>query len=267
MTITSRSLASITIGAGLLVAAYQASRASKLQAENQRIRQTIMSPPAIKPTTTAGADPLDRTTPKPERLDESEEQRLARLREAAEASIRQQLAAAELDGSNRPVSYSLVEPGGKGLTTGAAKAAGFRSDQREAVAEALRKTWAIVSDDFARRATPVDEESDQAAGVSVFMISARADRGREFKEQLERELDAEVGEDKRKILMKGVSSYDFLGGFGAFDVRLEFSVRDGVCKFAYLDPNSGRPSRFGSLRFGKFYDQFGNSFELPESSP
>jgi len=108
--------------------------------------------------------------------------------------------------------------------------------------------------------------SGKAVGVSVFWNSARADRGMEVKGQLERELDAAVGEDKRKILMKGVSSYDFLGGFGAFDVRLEFSVRNGVCKFAYLDPNSGRPSRFGSKPFDKFVDLFGNSFELPESA-
>jgi hypothetical protein len=264
MITTSKSLALITIGTALLVAAYQASRASKLQAENQRLRQAIMSRPAVMPTTTAGADPLDRTTPKPGRLEESEEQRLARLRKAAEESIRQQLAAAELDGSNRPFSFSLIEPGGKDLTTGAAKAAGLRGDEREAVAEALRKTWVIVSEDFAKRATLVDEESDQAAGVSVFMIPARADRGREFKEQLERELGAAVGEDKRKILMKGISSYDFLGGFGAFDVRLEFAVRDGVFRFSYLDPNSGRPSRFGSKPIDKFVDLFGDSFELPK---
>lgn len=267
MTITSSSLALITLSAALLVAAWQASRASKLQAENQRIRQSLASPPAIMPTNTAGADPPDRTTPKPGRLEKSEEQRLARLRKAAEESIRQQRAAAELDGSNQPVSYSLVEPGGKGLTTGAAKAAGLSADQQEVVAGVLKKTWLNVSDDFARRATPVDEESDQAAGVSVFMISARPDRGREFKEQLERELDAAVGEGKRKILMKGVSRYDFLGGFGAFDVRLEFAVRSGVCKFAYLDPSSGRPSRFGSKPFGEIADWFGDSFELPETPP
>jgi hypothetical protein len=261
----SKSLVPITLGAALLVTAYQASRAAKLQAENQRIRQAIVAPPVIKPARAAAAGPLARAVPKLERLEESEEERLARLLEAADESIRQQKAAAELDGSNRPCPYSLVEPGGKGLTKGAAKAAGLSKDQQEAVAEVLRNTWSLVSDDFARRATFVEEESSEAAGISVFMISARPDRGKEFKEQLERELDAAVGGEKRKILMKGVERYDFPGAFGASDVRLEFSVRDGVCKFAYLNPNNGMPSRFGSRPFGEFVDLFGDSFEVPEA--
>lgn len=265
MNTISKSLITLTIAASLLVTAYQVSRASRLQAENQRLLQAISSPPDVKLTRTGEAGLIVRETRKPERSDESEDERLERLRAAAEESIRQQKAASELDGSNLPISYSLVEPGGKGLTTGAAKAAGLSESQQKAVTEILRNTWMSVSDDFVRRATFVEEESSEEAGVSVYMVSARPDRGREFKEQLERELDAAAGEAKRNILMKGVQRADFFGGFGAFDVRLEFAVKEGSFKFALLNPLNGQPSCFGGGVFDEFKERFGETFELPPS--
>lgn len=260
-----RSLIAITIGVLLLVTEYQALRALKLQAENLRLLQANASPPDLKLTTTDEAGPINRATRKPDPLDESENERQARLRAGAYESIRQQKAAAELDGSNRPISYSLVEPGGKGLTTGAAKAAGLSKGEQQSVTEILRNTWMIVSDDFARRATFIEEDSSEEEGVSVYMVSARPDRGREFKEQLERELDAAVGEAKRNLLMKGVQRNDFFGGFGTFDVRIEFAVKEGNFKFALLNPLNGKPSCFGGGVFDEFKERFGESFELPPS--
>lgn len=266
MTTLSKSLLSATIGASLLIAAYQAKRASTMREENQRLQQAIASPPTIHGATSPRIPPQEDVHPKRETPKESEEERLARLEAAADESIRQQRAAWEANESNRPVSYSLIERGGKGLTKGAAKAAGLSKGEQQAVADVLTKTWTIVSDDFARRATFIEEESNEEAGVSVYMVSARPDRGRGFKGQLERELDAAVGEEKRKVLMKGVQSDDFFAGFGKSDVRLEFLVTKGVFKFAFLNPLNGEPNCFGSHPFKEFEDQFGDSFEVPESS-
>ncbi len=261
----SKILAVIAIGIPLAVAVIQADQASKLQTENKRLQQAA-SRQSQRKTTSRGEIPARTSDSERGSTEESEGQRLARLEAAADESIRQQKEAARLDGSNQVVSYSLIEAGGIGLSAGAAKAAGLSKAQQEAVAGILRKTWTDVSDDFARRATLVDEESDESVGHLVYQIPARRDRGKEFKDRLQVELDGEVGEAKRKILMKGVQSDDFMGGFGRLDVRLEFLVGEELFKFAYLNPLNGEPSCFGGGVFNEFKEKFGQSFELPPSS-
>lgn len=246
MTTLRKAMIAVAIAASIGTAAYQTSRVASLHAENEALQQTStrQSVRMIRPRAIAssiqpgGAEAAPPRTEPPQVL-----------------------------ASNGSTEFSLIAPAGKGITTGAAEVAGLNPDQKKAVDRMLRALWNRVSDDFASRTVLVAAESNPKAGLLVYNIPARPDKGREFVGQLETSLDAEVGEARRKLLMKGVSSYDFLGGFGAFDVRLEFSVRNGVCKFAYLDPNSGRPSRFGSKPFDKFVDLFGDSFELPETPP
>lgn len=260
-----KTLTILGIGIPLAVAVIQTDQASRLQAENQRLRQALVrqSRREVMPSGDILPKTPDRT---PDKIGESDEERHARLSAAAFESIRQQREAARLDGSDRPVSYSLIEPGGTGLTPGAAKAAGLNEAQQKRVAEILTKTWTNAADDFAQRAMLVEEESHESSGLLVYQIPARPDRGRDFKARLQGELDGEVGKTMRETLMKGVQRDDFFVGFGASDVRLEFLVGEETFKFAILNPLNGEPRCFGSGVFKEFKERFGESFELPPSS-
>ena len=44
-----------------------------------------------------------------------------------------------------------------------------------------------------------------------------------------------------------MGEFDFYGGFGKYDVQVTFFSENGVdmVKYQYLDPSSGKPTRFG----------------------
>lgn len=169
---------------------------------------------------------------------------------------------ASVDGPTNSSEFSLVAPSGRGITTGAAEAAGLDAAQRKAVDKILRATWKQMEKDFASRAVPNPAESNPLKGVTAFTIPARPDGGRGVIGQLEKALDSEVGESKRKTLMKGLTSRDFFGGFGALDVRLKFT--QGVSKCEWIDPRSGESKGTVESDADSFKAWFGDSFELPK---
>jgi RNA polymerase sigma factor (sigma-70 family) len=236
-----KAIVALAMAASIGAAIDQSIRVSTLRAENESLQQTyprqavrIIRPRAIASATQPGGAE----------------------KEGPIADSQQVIA------SSSSTEFSLIAPAGKGITTGAAEVAGLNPQQKKAVDRMLRAIWNRVSDDFASRAVMVTAESDPKAGLLVYNIPARTDRGREFVRQLESSLDAEVGETKRKLLMKGIKTSDFLGGFGALNVRLKFAEGHG-CDYAISKPGSGESVQTGSMDFDSFIDRFGDSFELP----
>lgn len=239
----------IAVAGAIGFALHQSGRVSKLQRENQTlqqayIRQAIRSirPRELAPATLPG-------NPKSENRDHD------KFTGASQVM-------ASVEGSSDSVEFSLIAPAGRGITTGAAEVAGLSLIQKKAVDGVLRATWKRVSNDFASRAVIEKAASEPKAGLLVYNIPARPDRGREFIRQLETSLDAEVGEAKRKVLMKGIGPGDFIGSFGALDIRLKFS-KGGQCEYTLSQPESGEHVGKGSMDFDSFIDRFGHSFELP----
>lgn len=238
----------IAVAGAIGTAVHQSGRVLELQRENQTLQQafTRQATRMIRPSVTQPGGPGSVIT-------------------GHEESAEPFQVMASVGGPSDPMEFSLIAPAGRGITTGAAEAAGLNADQKKAVDRILRTMWKRVTDDFASRAKLVEAESDTQKGILVFSVPARSDLGREFVRQLETSLDAEVGETKRRILIQGVDQCDFLGGFGALDVRLSFP-RKGVCEYAFSDPKSGTRVQWGEMGFDSFVDKFGTSFELPETS-
>lgn len=254
MSTLSKSLMAAAVVVPLLIASRQMNEADRLQAENRRLHQaatkpTLSAPPSAK-------EPVARKR-------ESGRDQSPRPGTAAREAIRKRMEMAQRGMHPDSFDHSLFEKGGKGVTPGAAKAAGLSSEEQEAVSGILAKTWATVSEDFARRATRVEDESDEKTGRTVYMITARPDRGREFNEQLVDDLERAVGISKLEILIKGYQRTHSLGGFGAQDVRLEFVAGQKKFSFAYLNPLDGEPTYFGSKPLEQFEEEFGDSFEIP----
>jgi RNA polymerase sigma factor (sigma-70 family) len=166
---------------------------------------------------------------------------------------------ASVGGPSDPAEFSLFAPAGRGITTGAAEIAGLDAEQRKAVDKILRGAWKRMENDFASRAV---EAKGDSAEMKVFSIPARSDGGSVPRHQLEAELDAAVGAAKREILMGGVRSSDFFGGFGALDFRFEFGPQS--CSYRMTDPKSGEKVETGSMGYDSFIGRFGNSFETPK---
>lgn len=85
-----------------------------------------------------------------------------------------------------------------------------------------------------------------------------------MREALEADIEHAVGSEKKEILIKGMGRYDAFGGLGSLDVRLEFDFGSSSPKFKYeyLDPDTGRPERFGEATIEEFRGEFGDSFKI-----
>lgn len=241
----------------LLVAGRQAYEAAGLQAEIQRLDQELLR--RIVP---AKPSPVDAARQGQESAESPQE----KPGHTVDEVLRRQIQQADHGLHEFPVDYFLIEKGGQGPSPKAVKAAGLTRGEERQVHEILKRIWNDATADFARRAELVEAESEEKTGRRVYMIPARPDRGWEFKNQLLDELADAVGVSKRAILMRGYQYDHFLAGFGAQDVRLEFTAGEKEFAFAYLNPFDGLATRFGSLALDRFNDQFGNSFEIPAAA-
>ena len=256
MSALSKTLMAATVVVPLLFAIHQANEANRLQSETQLLHET-----SGKLISSEQPSPRESISRKGGRGREPS----SRPDSAAREAIRKRMEMAQVGMHPDSFDHSLFEKGGKGVTAGAAKAAGLNREEQAAVSEILTKTWSVVSDDFARRAILVEDDSDEKSGRTVYMVAARPDRGREFNEQLVADLENAVGISKLEILIKGYQRTHSLGAFGAQDVRLEFTAGKKEFSFAYLNPLDGEGTYFGSQPLEKFQEDFGDSFEVPEA--
>ncbi|RYD23658.1 MAG: hypothetical protein EOP88_03275 [Verrucomicrobiaceae bacterium] len=239
----------------LLVASRQADEAERLQTENRslerqvgRLTTPVHQPPHDTSRSRGGTGEVPRPKPGLE----------------VEEALRQQIVNAD-NGIHEDYGthFSLMEEGQDGVSPAAAKAAGLTGEESEQVSRILKKAWDSAAEDFARRAELIEEDSDEKAGRTVYMISARADRGWGLKDVLLAELGDAVGAEKRALLMRGYQSNRFFGGFGADDVRLEFTAGASKYSFTYLNPLDGSDTYYGSSPLEEFSHRFGDSFEIP----
>lgn len=239
--------------AAITVAVHQTSRVSDLREENENLKQVVASrevgsielgmPFAPAALVANGI---------PEEIPESPPP-------APAGAAGKFMVGASVGGPSEPSEFSLFAPAGRGMTTGAAEIAGLDGKQRQAVDKILRAAWKRMEDDFASRAV---EAKAKSADLKAFSIPARSDGGGSPRRQLETELDAEVGAAKRGMLMGGIRSGDFFGGFGALDFRFEFGHQG--CEYRMTDPKTGKEVETGSMGYDSFISRFGTSFEIPE---
>lgn len=242
------------VAAAIAVAVRQSDRASALEEENQVLQQRLATPSArtgsSAPSVGLSAVVNDGT---PETVPAASVETAGATDGSPAFGVY-----AFIGESTDPKDFSLFAPGGRGVTTGAAEFAGLDALQRKAVDKIIRNAWKRMEQDFASRAV---ETQAQDTKVKAYSIPARADGGHGPRRQLEGELDEAVGAEKRKLLMGGIGSSGFFGGFGALTVRLEF--QSDLCRYWVTDPKSGKQEVNGSMDSEDFADEFGVSFEFP----
>jgi len=210
-------------------------------------------------TSSASENPSSGQNPpmatRPPRPHTTEAQEVEATKKAAMASVREQQEEILRNGYE-PVLWVVFGPGGR-LTTGASEAAKLTEEEKDAVGRIIKGTWVKAAADFAARAKLEPDLTDVASGILAYHIAATPDRGAGAVEELRNSLNAVIGRDRQEVLMKGFSPYDCFGGMGRGDVNLEFYTKEGVYKYEYTNPATGKPTRFGSSSFDSFTAQFG----------
>ena len=188
---------------------------------------------------------------------ELEKKKLEAFRIAAEES-----AARDFANVARNSAVIPIAPGGTRLTTAAIESLNLNKQEIELITEELGALRADVIRDMSSRAELVTSAQDDGSGTTTYLIRARSDRGKGFSDQLLRALQDIVGNDKAAKFMAGVERSDYFGKCGKFDMQFDFSQRDGetFVKYQYIDPDSGRPSRFGGCSIASFNEEFGDLF-------
>lgn len=239
--------------AAVFTAVYQTQRASDLRERNEIVKlelaalpdkQTTQAPPSA-PTRAVGTGDTGQAGLGPDsESDESSDFMIV----------------ASIGGPTDPKDFSLFAPAGRGITTGAAEIVNLSPVQRKAVDKIIRTHWKRMEEEFGSRAVEVTAGAPE---TKEFSVPARSDGGSGPRRQLEADLDAEVGIAKRKILMGNLKPHEFFAGFGAMDVHFVFGKHH--YKSSITDPVSGKSEHSISGQYESFIDQFGTSFELPES--
>lgn len=84
-------------------------------------------------------------------------------------------------------------------------------------------------------------------GVVKYTVRAKEDEGAGSKERLTERIKNAIGEDKGGRLASAVGESDLYGGFGKYDVDLEYYQENGEThvRFKYLRASDGQVGRYG----------------------
>jgi hypothetical protein len=186
---------------------------------------------------------------------ELEKKNLEAFRKAAEESAARDFANLA---RNSPV--IPIAPGGKRLTTAAIESLGLNKHEVESITSVLASLRAEGSKDLSSRAELVTSAKSDGSGTTTYYIRARNDRGKEFSDKMLQALQGIVGEDRATRFMAGVERSDYTWKWGKYDMQFDFSQSDGATfvKYQYIDPASGRPTRFGESSLSSFTEEFGD---------
>ena len=122
----------------------------------------------------------------------------------------------------------------------------------------------------AERAELDEEASDPERGISVYRVPAAQDRGEAILNRFGQRLREAVGDDRGSLLLKGFDTKGRFGGFGRYDVRIEFydiqpdDLPPQVI-WNYRDAETGDLRSSGEMNIESFKTYFGESFRRVES--
>lgn len=165
---------------------------------------------------------------------------------------------------------TLADASGK-LTDEAAEGAALSEGEKVSVQDALDYLWQSARESTAARVAEVKEEADAEKGVRVYRIPAAQDRGKGMVDDLKIKLKGAVGDKRGMSLWKSLDMTGPFGGFGRFDVILEFQYpQDGdkdqpTVNFAYVGPSSGGVDSKGTISVEEMQEKFGGVIIVPDA--
>lgn len=136
--------------------------------------------------------------------------------------------------------------------------------------ESLKSTISEIRSEeakkFAERAELITEAEEQNAAGLRYLVRAKPDKGTADKQQFAEKVGQVLNDSRSIQLVGGVGEYDFYGGFGKYDVELDFYSEDGVdmVKYRYINPANGNTSRFGEGKLDDFNYSSWKALDLPK---
>jgi RNA polymerase sigma factor (sigma-70 family) len=103
---------------------------------------------------------------------------------------------------------------------------------------------------FAERAELIPGTGEQNGASFQYLVRAKPDRGAAEMKQLAEKVGQILDAPRSKQFMGGVGEFDCYGGSGKYDMEVTFYSENGVdmVKEQYLNPSTGKPTRFGEGR-------------------
>lgn len=149
------------------------------------------------------------------------------------------------------------------LTTQAIENLNLTSDEVQSMTKLVNNIKEQAVADFVNRAKLTENISgENGAFHHTYFAEARADRGREFNDTLAVGCEDLIGAERAQRINLDVSSLDFLGGAGKYDLNIVVFSDGGekIVKYEMIDPKGGRVIEVRESSYKSFSDTFGDAF-------
>ena len=167
---------------------------------------------------------------------------LERLDKEATAALKKSIAASL---SKPPPTISITSGGDVSLSVIASLS--LSASEVVSLKTVVSETRSKEAKMFAERSELIPGTVEQDGASFQYLVRAKRDRGAADMNQLSEKVGQILDDPRSKQFMGGVGEFDFYGGFGRYDVEVTFYSENGVdmVKYQYLEPSSGKPTRFG----------------------
>ncbi len=149
------------------------------------------------------------------------------------------------------------------LTTQAIEKLNLTPEEVASLTNLLTTVKEQVTADFVSR-TKLTENLPGASGAfrHTYFVKARPDRGMEFSTALAKGSESLIGVARAQRINSNISSLDFLGGAGKYDLNIVVSSDGGekVVKYELIDPQGGGIVEVQECSYKAFSDAFGDVF-------
>jgi RNA polymerase sigma factor (sigma-70 family) len=179
----------------------------------------------------------------------AERERIAKYNERMERFDKEAAAAAKKSAAasiSKPPPTISITSGGD-LSPSIIDSLSLSASEVESLKTVVSETRSKEAKMFAERAEQIPGTGEQDGASFKYLVRAKRDRGAAEMKQFSEKLGQILDDARSKQFMGGVGEFDFYGGFGKYDVQVTFFSEIGVdmVKYQYLEPSSGKPTRFG----------------------
>jgi hypothetical protein len=149
------------------------------------------------------------------------------------------------------------------LTTQAIEKLNLTRDEVASLTQLLSTVKEQAAADFVSRTKLTENLSTGNGGFRhTYFVNARPDRGMEFSTALAKGCETLIGAARAQRINSNISSPDFLGGAGKYDLNIVVSSDGGekVVKYEFIDPRKGGVVEVQECSYKSFSRIFGDVF-------
>lgn len=149
------------------------------------------------------------------------------------------------------------------ITTQAIENLNLTTDEVASLTRLLSAVKEQAAADFVSRTKLTENVSNADGGFRhTYFVKARPDRGMEFSNALATGCEALIGETRARKINSNLSSLNFLGGAGKYDLNIVVSSDGGqkAVRYEIIDPKGGRVLEVHECSYKSFSEAFGDVF-------